>query len=97
VLVPVLDEDLVHRLRTRPVAGGVRCWEYDVYLTTHDRLQRGEPQAGRCRVELLATNHLEAQRLAVAMVLCMGYYVTGADYLGDAVLGDVQDEGLRVV
>jgi hypothetical protein len=56
------------------------AWEFDVYYTTHDWLQLGITEAARSRVEVLAPDYLEAQRLAIWMVVCRsGFYVTRAD------------------
>jgi hypothetical protein len=57
-------------------------WEWDVYYTTHDLLQRGVTEAARSRVEVAAENYLEAQRLAIWMVICRsGCYVTRAEFV----------------
>jgi hypothetical protein len=57
-------------------------WEFDVYYTTHDWLQQGITEAARSRVEVLAPDYLEAQRLAIWMVICRsGFYVTRADFV----------------
>lgn len=57
-------------------------WEFDIYYTTHDWLQLGITEYARSRVEVLAQGFLEAQRLAVWMVMCRsGFYVTRADFV----------------
>jgi len=56
-------------------------WEWDVYYTTHDLLQRGVTEAARSRVEVLAGDYLEAQRVAVWMVVSRGSYATRADFV----------------
>ncbi|MCE7008742.1 hypothetical protein LWC34_38915 [Kibdelosporangium philippinense] len=59
-----------------------RSWEWDVYYTTHDWLRLGVTEAARSRVEVLADTYLEAQRLAIWMVICRsGFYVTRADFV----------------
>lgn len=78
-----LDELLVDgQLRDRPVAADDQAWEFDVYYTTMALRQRGIIEAARSRVEVLAPDFLEAQRLAVWMVVCRsGFYVTRAEYV----------------
>lgn len=57
-------------------------WEFDVYYTTHDFLARGVTEAARSRVEIAASDFLEAHRLAMWMVICRsGFYVTRAEYV----------------
>lgn len=53
-----------------------------MYYTTHEMMRYGIIQAARSRVEVLADTYLEAQRLAVLMVICRsGFYVTRADFV----------------
>ena len=56
-------------------------WEWDIYWTTHDLLQKGIPEACRSRVEVLADNYLESQRVALWMVIARGYYVSRAEFV----------------
>jgi hypothetical protein len=57
-------------------------WEFDVYYTTHDMMRHGIIEAARSRVEVLAPDFLDAQRLAVLMVIVRsGFYVTRADFV----------------
>lgn len=57
-------------------------WEFDVYYTTHDLMRRGIIEAARSRVQVLAIDFLDAQRLAVWMVVCRsGFYVTRAEFI----------------
>jgi hypothetical protein len=60
----------------------VLTWEFDVYYTTHDHLRRGITELARSRVEVLAPDFLEAQRVAMWMVICRsGFYVTRAEFV----------------
>jgi hypothetical protein len=69
-------------------------WEFDVYYTTHDLLQHGITEAARSRIELAARDYLEAQRLAVWMVICRsGFYVTRAECVGVQALPLVDGQG----
>lgn len=82
-LIDHLDALLVDQPAADPVTvTGERVWEFDVYYTTMALRQRGVIGAARSRVEVLAPDFLEAQRLAVWMVVCRsGFYVTRADFV----------------
>lgn len=44
-----------------------RTWEFDVAVSTHDWLRRGEPVLDYRRVEVLASDYAEASLTAYAM------------------------------